>query len=101
MSFELIALAVLFGTWALCGALTWVAFSVATRGNAGLGMLPLAMFAACVVPPLVPILGLEDGRGLALSYLVAVVAPAALLALRRFAMPLPAGVPTAHQSEAE
>lgn len=77
--------ALLFG-WSVCAFAPWLALSVATRGNAGLGNLPLCLFAGIVCALAVPLLGMDDVRGLWLSFVVAVVAPSLLLAARRFSM---------------
>ncbi|MCC7364708.1 MAG: hypothetical protein IT303_10075 [Dehalococcoidia bacterium] len=87
MTFEAIALTVLVAGWLVCAYLPWFLFSVFTRGHAGLGMLPLCLFAGVVGALAVPILGLRDGTGLVLSFVAAAVVPVALLAARRFAMP--------------
>lgn len=73
--------------WLILGFLPWLAFSVATRGHAGLGMLPLCLLAAVVAGLAVPVLGKDDGDGIWLSMVAALVAPALLMAARRFALP--------------
>jgi len=84
--FDAIFLTIFFGAWALCGFIPWLVLSVATRGNAGLGMLPLCVFTGIVAGPAVPLLGLDNGTGIWVSLLAALVVPAALLAVRRFSL---------------
>jgi uncharacterized membrane protein len=84
--FNAIFLTIFFAAWALCGFLPWFVLSVATRGNAGLGMLPLCVFAGVVAGPAVPLLGLDNGTGIWVSLVVALVVPSALLAIRRFSL---------------
>ena len=86
MSFDVIALAVLISGWLICGVVPWLVLSVLTRGQAGLGMLPLSMFVAVVAAMAVPILGATGSGGLWLSFVVAILVPGALLATRRFAI---------------
>ncbi len=86
MLFDAIFLTIFFGTWAFCGFIPWLVLSVATRGNAGLGMLPLCIFAGVVAGPAVPLLWLDNGTGIWVSLLAALAVPAALLAVRRFSL---------------
>jgi hypothetical protein len=83
--FGILALTVLMAGWVTAGTFAWLAVSVATRGNAGLGMLPLAWFCAVVAALIVPMLGFTGGGGLASSFVVAFFAPLALLGARRWA----------------
>lgn len=95
MPFEAIFLTIFFAGWAICGFVPWLALSVATRGNAGLGNLPLCIFASVVAGSAVPLLGLDDATGIWVSFAAALIAPSALLTARRFASgarsPLTAG----------
>jgi uncharacterized membrane protein len=84
--FDAIFLAIFFGAWAFCGFLPWLVMSIATRGNAGLGMLPLSVFAGVVAGPAVPLLGLDNRAGILVSLIAALVVPAALLAIRRYSL---------------
>ena len=86
MLFTAIFLGALLVGWAVCAFLPWLVLSVATRGNAGLGNLPLSVFAGVVCALAVPVLGLTDVRGLWLSFAAAVLGPALLLLARRFSM---------------
>lgn len=86
MSFELIALTVLLTGWMICGVIPWLLFSIFTRGNAGLGMLPLSMFVAVVAALAVPVLGGTGTTGLWLSFVVALVVPGVFLGIRRFSL---------------
>jgi FtsH-binding integral membrane protein len=84
--FTAIFLGWLVAVWLFCAFVPWVALSVATRGNAGLINLPLCLFAGVVGAVAVPLLGMTDATGLWLSFAVAAVVPALLLAVRRFSM---------------
>ena len=84
-----IFLCLIVAGWLFLGFLPWLAWSVATRGNAGLGMLPLGMFVAVVAGLAVPLLLRDDEWGLALSGGAAFGAALALLVIRRFAVPAP------------
>jgi hypothetical protein len=82
--FDLIFLALFTIGWLICAFVPWLALSVATRGDAGLGYLPACLAVGVVAALAVPLLGLTDGRGLALSFVAAAAAPAMLLAAGRF-----------------
>lgn len=84
MLFDLIFLSLFLLGWVICAFVPWLALSVATRGDAGLRYLPLCLFAGVVAAIAVPLLGLTDGRGLALSFAAAAAAPALLLAVARY-----------------
>ncbi len=97
MLFDAIFLTIFFSAWALCGLVPWLVLSVKTRGEAGLGMLPLCIFAGIVAGPAVPLLGIDNATGIWVSLAAALVAPTALLAARRFSLgsrhePVPAKV---------
>ena len=83
--FAFIFVSLMVVTWLALGFLPWLAWSVATRGYAGIGMLPVCMFGAVVAGLAVPMLGRSDGAGMGMSAGAAVAAAAALLAVRRFA----------------
>lgn len=72
--------------WLICSFVPWLAVSVATRGNAGLAMLPLCLFAGVVAGLAVPVFGLTDSTGLWLSFVLAAAVPAILLGFRRFSL---------------
>lgn len=91
--FSILAMTVLVAGWLTVGTFAWLAVSVATRGNAGLAMLPLAWFCAVVAALIVPMLGFTGGGGLFGSFVVALVAPLALLGARRLAMRAQHGEP--------
>lgn len=78
-----IFLSLIVAAWLLLGFLPWLAWSVATRGQAGLGMLPLCLFGALVAGLAVPVLGKDDGMGMVISGVAAVAAPTLLLVARR------------------
>ena len=81
--FTAIFLGLIVAGWLFLGFLPWLAWSVATRGHAGLGMLPLCLLAGVVGGLAVPILVRDDGWGLWLSALAAFSVPLALLVVRK------------------
>ena len=81
--FTAIFLSLIVTGWLILGFLPWLAWSVATRGHAGLGMLPLCLFAAIVAGLAVPLLLRDDELGLALSAAAAAVASVTLLTARQ------------------
>jgi hypothetical protein len=83
--FTAIFLSLIVAAWLFLAFIPWLAWSVATRGNAGLGMLPLCLLAGVVAGLAVPLLGLNDEWGLLWSAAACVVASAGLLAARRLA----------------
>lgn len=72
--------------WLICAFIPWLVLSIATKGNAGLGMLPLCLFAGVIGALAVPVFGLTGVTGFWLSFVVAALVPVALLVLRRFAL---------------
>jgi hypothetical protein len=82
--FDLIFLSLFLLGWLSCAFVPWLVLSVATRGDAGLGYLPLCLFAGVVAAIAVPVLGVDDTRGLALSFVAALVAPVLLLGAARY-----------------
>ena len=86
MLYNLIFISLYVVGWSACGFLPWLTLSVATRGQAGLAYLPLCVFAGNVAGLAVPILILDDATGLWLSFLLAALVPAALLAARRLSL---------------
>ena len=86
MLFDSIFLSIFVAGWLIVGGVPWLVLSIATRGHAGLQHLPLAMFTGVVAGLAVPILGRTDATGLWLSFVAALTAPAALLAVRRFSL---------------
>ncbi len=91
MLFDLIFVSLFLLGWSFCSFLPWLTVSVGTRGNAGLGMLPLCLFAGVVAALAVPLLVNDGWMGVWLSFGAAFVAPAALIAVRRFAADAPEG----------
>ena len=71
--------------WLVLGFVPWLAWSVVSRGHAGLGMLPLCLLAAIVAGLAVPLLLRDDEWGLVWSAAAAAFASFILLAARRFA----------------
>lgn len=86
MLFDAIFLGLFVSGWLICGFVPWLVLSVATQGNAGLIYLPLAMFAGVVGGLAVPVLGADGTDGIWLSFLVALLAPALLLAARHLSV---------------
>lgn len=85
MLFELIFVSLFIAGWLACGFAPWLALSVATRGHAGLHMLPICLFGGVVGGLAVPILLRQDMAGLWLSFAAALFIPAMLLAAQRTA----------------
>ncbi|MCK9519237.1 MAG: hypothetical protein M0R74_09495 [Dehalococcoidia bacterium] len=85
MLFDLIFLGLFMVGWLACAYVPWLAVSVATRGNAGMMLLPICLFTGVVGALTVPVLGFEGAGGLKASFLVAFAASGAILAVARFA----------------
>ncbi|MCC6382447.1 MAG: hypothetical protein IT304_08045 [Dehalococcoidia bacterium] len=85
MLYSLIFLSLFTAGWLVCAYLPWLIASVLTRGHAGMRYLPLCLFTGVVGALAVPAFGLTNAVGLWLSFAVAFLAPAALLAARRYA----------------
>lgn len=85
--FTAIFLSLFLSAWLILGFIPWLVFSVATRGHAGLGMLPLAMATGVIAGLGVPLLGKDDGAGIWWSMVAALAAPTLLMAARKFAVP--------------
>lgn len=83
--FTLIFVSLMVATWVVLGFLPWLIWSVATRGNAGLANLPLCVFGALVAGLAVPLLGKDDGAGMAISAVAAAATATVLLAFRQSA----------------
>jgi hypothetical protein len=79
MSFNALALAILFFVWAVLGALPWLVIALRRRGSAVLALLPPAVVGGIGGGLVVPTLGGKDGLGLILSSLVAVAGGLALI----------------------
>lgn len=101
--FTLIFVGLFVSAWLLVGLMPWLVVSVATRGNAGLGNLPLSMFAGLVGGLAVPVLGKDDLAGIWLSMAAAAIVPSLLLAARRMSLGALAGArhPTAGEPHQE
>ena len=93
MIFTLIFLGGLVAGWLLCAYIPWLALSVATRGGAGIGMLPVCLAAGLVGALAVPALGADGTSGLWASFAIAFGLSALLLALRRYAFGTRAAAP--------
>ncbi len=87
MLYTAIFLSIFIAGWLVCAFVPWLVLSVATRGNAGMAYLPLCLFAGAVAGFAVPILGLDDGTGLVLSFVAAAIVPTLLLGISRFTRP--------------
>ena len=83
--FTAIFLSLIVAGWLFLGFIPWLTWSVFTRGNAGLAMLPLCLLTAVVAGLTVPLLLRDDEWGLLWSALAAVSLPALLLAIRLMA----------------
>lgn len=83
--FTAIFLSLIVAGWLVLAFVPWLAWSVATRGNAGLGNLPLCLFAGVVGGLAVPLLIRDDEWGLLLSGGMAALLPLGLLVARRLA----------------
>ncbi len=84
--FTLIFVSLFVAAWLVLAFMPWLVLSVSTRGNAGLVNLPLCLFAGLVAGLAVPVLGMDGVSGIWLSMAAAVLAPSALLAIRRFSL---------------
>jgi len=82
-----IFLSIFVAGWLICAFVPWLVLSVLTRGDAGMAYLPLCLLAGVVAGFAVPILGLDDGTGLVLSFVAALVVPTLLLGISRFTRP--------------
>lgn len=94
MLFTLIFVTLYVLGWLALGFVPWLVLSVITRGRAGLRYLPLSMFTGVAGGLAVPLLIRDDGLGLTLSFVAALVLPTLLLALQRAArghIPIPRG----------
>ena len=83
MLFEAIFVTLYVLGWLALGFVPWLVLSVITRGNAGLRYLPLSMLTGVVGGLAVPLLIRDDGLGLILSFVAALVLPALVLGIRR------------------
>ena len=83
MLYEIIFVGLFLAGWLVCAFIPWLVVSAITRGNAGIGMLPLCLFAGVVGALAVPFLINDGWTGVWLSFVAAVVAPAGLMAVRR------------------
>lgn len=75
--------------WSALAFTPWLAVSVRTKGHAGLVNLPLCLLAGIAGGFAVPLLGFTGSGGVWASLAVAFVAPAMLLAARRFSLGTP------------
>lgn len=89
MLFTIIFLSLFVSGWLLCAFVPWLALSVATRGHAGLGNLPLCLFAGVVAGLAVPVLGLDNATGIWVSFAASFLVPSLLLFVRRLSMVAP------------
>jgi len=97
MSFDTLALAILFFVWAVLGALPWLVIALRRRGRGVLALLPPAAVGGISGGVLPPALGLRDAPALLLSLLFAVGGGLALsLAGVYLVQKLPGTVPPAH-----
>ena len=80
MLFDAIFLTLFFLTWILLGGLPWLAFSLRRRAEGALWALPFALLGGAGGGVIVPLLGLDDGVGVGISMIGAVIGGAALAA---------------------
>lgn len=78
--FSAIFLGLFLTGWLVAAYLPWAAWSVATKGDAGVQFLPLCLFAGLVCALAVPLLGADGTTGLWLSFPAAALASLATLA---------------------
>lgn len=86
MWFDVVFVTLFLAGWLILAAAPWVAVSVRTKGEAGMVNLLLCLLTGVVAALAVPLLGKDDAVGLWLSFVVAFLAPAALLAIRRYSL---------------
>ena len=67
MLFDAIFLTLFFLTWLLLGATAWLVISIRRRAHGALWALPFALLGGAGGGVFVPLLGLDDGWGLAIS----------------------------------
>lgn len=84
--FTLIFVSIFVAAWLFLAFIPWLAVSVFTKGHAGLLNLPLCLFTGLVAALAVPILGMDDLRGVWLSMGAAFGAPAILMTVRRLSL---------------
>ena len=60
-----------FAVWLFFGLMAWAAVAVLKRGRGALPALPLALAGAALAGVIVPLLGLQNGAGFALSLFTA------------------------------
>ena len=80
MLFDAIFLTLFFLTWVLLGAIPWLAIGLRRRAHGALWALPFALLGGAGGGVLVPLIGLDDGWGVGLSMLGALLGGAALTA---------------------
>jgi hypothetical protein len=83
--FDVIFLSLFLLGWLACAYVPWLALSIATRGQAGMILLPICLFTGVVGAMAVPVLGFDGAGGLKASFLVAFLSSGALLGIARFA----------------
>jgi len=83
--FDLIFLGLFLLGWLLCAYVPWVTLSIATKGNAGMVLLPLCLFTGVVAAMAVPVMGFDGPNGLKASFVAAFLGSAAMLGIGRFA----------------
>ena len=73
MLFDAIFLTLFFLTWLLLGSLPWVALSLRRRARGALWALPFALLGGAAGGVIVPAVGLDNGLGVGISVLGAVL----------------------------
>jgi len=78
MSFEVLAMALLFFVWAVLGGIPWLVIALRRRGRGVLALLPLAAVGGIGGGALAPAVGFRDVLAVALSILAALLGGLAL-----------------------
>ena len=78
MLFDAIFLTLFFLTWMLLGAIPWLAMGLRRRAHGALWALPFALLGGAGGGVLVPLIGLDDGWGIGLSMVGALLGGVAL-----------------------
>ena len=65
-----------FAVWCFVGLIPWAIAAVVARGRGALAALPIALAAACAAGVAIPLIGLDNFRGLLISLVIAFIAAA-------------------------
>ena len=78
MLFDIIFLTLFFLTWVLLGGVPWLIWSVRRRARGAIWALPFAALGGAGGGALVPLAGLDDGTGVGVSMILALIGGALL-----------------------